>query len=315
MRAFLSNSFSGGSSARLFLAGVFFLAVHPSIYKRCGCDVDQVSAPIIGDGFVYAGRVYDFETGNGLGGARLNFDGPNNDYEVISLENGTYFTPALKGDYRLSVSYDGFHTRTRDIVIDEDRSQFNISLSRYYNTALRIDDVDVRADQPLDNRESETHLHVGGSEFPGNQFQSFFRFSVPGLPDNAHISYAGVTMWTDPVVGATPVNPQYTLRNIIEAWNPADVNWFNQPNVGTLSVGFLMDEMDFGGTSRLRFDVTDALRYYYKETPPEPIFGVRLNWDQPSYFEIVSTEYNDGGTAQALSGFATWYLRGNDFGE
>jgi hypothetical protein len=306
---------SAGPSARLFLAGVVFLALHPSIYKRCGCDVENVTAPMIGDGYLYSGRVYDFETGAGLGGARLNFDGPDSDYEVTTGEDGTYISPRIRGGFQLSVSYDGFHTRSRDIVIEDDRSDFNISLSRYYNTALRIDDVDVRADEPLDNRESETHLHVGGTEFPGNQFQTYFRFSVPGLPENARISYAGVTMWTDPVEGSSAENPRYFLTNIIENWNPSEVNWFNQPNVGTLSVGSLIDAADFGGTTRLRFDVTQALRYYYKEMPPEPIFGVRLNWDQDGYFEVLSTEYSDGGTGEALSGFATWYLRGNDFGE
>ena len=118
-----------------------------------------------------------------------------------------------------------------------------------------------------------------GSEGYG---RSFLRFDLPEIPPSATNFSASLKLYHDPTavhLGHYGSNAAY-LKRVIEDWNPAQLNWTNQPEVSDKNAVLLqesgMPEQDY------ILDVTDLITDFYQY--PEASFGLRLKLIQEELY-------------------------------
>lgn len=118
-----------------------------------------------------------------------------------------------------------------------------------------------------------------GSEGYG---RSFLRFDLPEIPPSATNFSASLQLYHDPSavhLGHYGNNAAY-LERVIEDWNPAQMNWANQPQVSDKNAVLLMEsekpEQDY------ILDVTALIADCYQY--PEENFGLRLKLIQEALY-------------------------------
>jgi len=308
----LNDLIVAGRAGRCLLFGALLIVGDAAFYKRCGCDKEILRHTFDGGPFTIAGRTFDFESGVGVPGVQLTFDGPEVDYSILTGANGNFSLSGVEpGTYQVKTWLDGFDERMKEIVIDRSTGSFNIPLAQIHQSPLLIRDTWVSLEDPINNYEDMDYFRIGRKSGPGSQFQSLLKLSAPAMTWGSHVIQARMTGWAFSEMFDSD-SPQ-VLCNIMQDFDPSEVNWLNRPNIGNLSLGTLIDVADSGPPWKIEWDVTDILEAYRDPSPAEPTFGVNWTIDSPAGASIGSTDCTGPSCGGALTGTVTWAANPPDF--
>jgi hypothetical protein len=304
-----------GKAGRFMLFGALLVVTDSGFYKRCGCDKDEVAA-IVGGPLTIAGRTYDFESGAGVPGVQVTFDGAVNDYAVTTGANGDFTLSGVEpGDYQVKTWLTDFDERVKDLTLVTSTTAFNIPLARIHDDALDIADTWVSSDEPTGNYSTMPYFLVGRKSGPGSQDQAYLTIELPeDAPMDANIHEARMVGFTY-ISESTPIfdpDSPMALCRVAERFDPAMVTWGTRPNVVEEALGTRLS-IEGTGPWRMTFDVKPVLEAYRRTNPATRSFGVNWVQESPALAKVGSTECGDPSCAGPLTGTVRWSANPPDF--
>jgi len=303
-----------GRAGRFLMFGALLVVTDSAFYKRCGCDKEAVEA-VIGGPLTIAGRTYDFETGAGVPGVQLTFDGAVNDYTVTTGVNGAFSLGVEPGDYTVKTWLTDFDERTKELTLSTSTLAFNIPLARIHHDALDIADTWVTSNELNGNYSTMPYLLVGRKSGPGSQYQSFLTIELPeDAPMDANIHMARMIGFAY-ISESTPIfdpDSPMALCRVVEEFDPALITWVTKPEVVEEALGSRIS-IEGSGPWRMTFDVKPVLEAYQRTNPATRSFGVNWVQESPAYAKIGSTECDDPSCEGALTGTVDWSGHPPDF--
>jgi hypothetical protein len=302
-----------GRAGRFMMFGALLIVTDAAFYKRCGCDKEKLA--IIAGGLSIAGRTYDFESGAGVSGVQLTFDG-DVDYTVTTGDNGAFSLSGVEpGDYQVKTWLDGYDERVKDLTLGASTTTFDIPLARIHHDALDIHDTWVSLDEPINNYSDMPYFLVGRKSGPGSSEQAFLTIELPeGAPMDAKIHAAtmtGVVFLSESTPFWDPDSPMALCR-VVEEFDPDLINWTTKPDVVEEALGMRTSVTGLGPW-QVTFDVKPVLEAYRETNPSKRSFGVNWVTDSIAPAKVGSTECDDASCEGALSGTVEWSANPPEF--
>ena len=293
------------------ILGALLVVADASVFKRCGCDKDE--AEILAGALTIAGRTYDFETGAGVPGVQLTFDGVANDYTVTTGVGGAFTLGVDPGDYQVKTWLDGFDERIKDLTLGASTSTFDIPLARIHTGNLVIQDTYVTQDDPTEISSGDDHLAIGRKSGPGSHVQTFLKIGLPAAaPWGAKIHEARMHALTFEAEAFDP-DAEMTLCRVVTDFDVAGLTWFTKPEVVEEALGERLGISDNGPPWSMTFDVAEVLEAYRDPNPVRPTFGVNWVTESPAGARVSSTECASAACGMPLNGTVRWSAEPPDF--
>jgi hypothetical protein len=243
---------------------------------------------VIGGPLTIAGRTYDFETGAGVPGVQLTFDGAVNDYTVTTGVNGAFSLGVEPGDYTVKTWLTDFDERTKDLTLSTSTLAFNIPLARIHHDALDIADTWVSSDEIIGNYSTMPYFLVGRKSGPGSQDQAFLTIELPeDAPMDANIHMARMVGFAY-TSSSTPIfdpDSPMALCRVVEEFDPALNHLGHEARRRGRGAGIPAQHRGTGPW-RMTFDVKPVLEAYQSTNPATRSFGVNWVIDSPALAKI-----------------------------